>query len=375
MGSWDFNQKPVLVFWETTLACKLKCKHCRAAAIPEAPPDQLTPEEGMNFIDQVAEFGRPYPILILTGGDVLMRQDLFELIDYAAKKGISAAVSPSVTPLLTPSVIRKFKDSGIAVMSLSLDGATAKTHDGIRGVDGTWEKTLEMIKFAASTGIKVQINTAVMASNVKELPKIFNLIKNAGADIWEIFFLIHSGRGTELEDISSSEAEDVMHFLYHASKYGLTVRTVEAPFFRRVVMEYRQKINTPPGKLGEELIKDLNTLLGDPSSQSTAQTMSTRDGKGIIFVNYRGEVYPSGFFPLIVGNVREAPLKKIYQTHPLLIQLREAASFKGRCGICEYRDLCGGARARAYAATKDPFGEDPACLYVPNANRSNMVLT
>ena len=365
MGNWNFNEKPVLVFWETTLACKLKCKHCRAAAIPEPPPDQLSPKEGLYFIDQVADFGRPYPILILTGGDVLMRQDLFELIDYANAKGITVAASPSVTPLLTTSVIKRFKDSGVSVISLSLDGAMPDTHDGIRGVPGTWEKTIEMLNVASATGIKVQINTTVMASNIKELPRIFQLIKENGSHIWEVFFLIHSGRGTDLADITANEAEEVMHFLYHASFHGLTVRTVEAPFFRRVVLEYKNQTAKEPGSLGRILINELHERMVEPESRSIAHTMSTRDGKGIIFINYRGEVFPSGFFPLVVGNVRQKPLKEIYQNNPLLVQLRKATTFKGRCGVCEYMDICGGARARAFAQTNDPFEEDPACIYLP----------
>lgn len=373
MGRWDFNQKPVLVFWETTIACGLKCKHCRAASIPKAPPEELDTDSGIKLIKQITDFGRPYPILILTGGDMLMRPDIFKLIDYGIKKGVSVAVSPSVTPLLTLDVLQGFKRSGIAIMSLSLDGAYLETHDAIRGIPGTWEKTIAMIKAASLAGLKVQINTTVMASNVGELPRIFQLIKENGASVWEVFFLIHSGRGTELADITSSQAEDVMHFLYHASQYGTTVRTVEAPFFRRVVTEYREGKNHCPDNLGIQLIDGLKNLMGDTTTTSIAQTMSTRDGKGIIFVSYKGDVYPSGFFPLVLGNVKNQPLMEIYQTNPILIKLREGTSLKGRCGACEYNDLCGGARARAFAQTGSPFEEDPACSYIPERLKNQHV--
>lgn len=367
MSKWDFNEKPLLVFWETTIACQLRCRHCRASAIPEPPPDQLTTVEGSRLIDQVAAFGRPFPILILTGGDLLMRPDIFSLIDDCVSRGIAASVSPSVTPLLSTTVLDRFKEAGVAAISFSLDGAEAATHDSIRGVEGTWDRTVTAIRHAAAIGLKVQINTTVMPANLLELPHLFELIHTEGADIWEVFFLIQSGRGREIEEISPDETEEVMRFLTAAARYGMTVRTVEGPFFRRVVREHREGRSPHPGPLAASLIADLSLRLGPPTAPPAAQTMATRDGKGILFVNYRGEVYPSGFFPLVVGNVRTTPLAEIYRTSPILVQLREGTRLKGRCGRCEYRDLCGGARARAYAATGDPFEEDPACPYLPAA--------
>ncbi|MBX5474244.1 MAG: TIGR04053 family radical SAM/SPASM domain-containing protein [Thermoleophilia bacterium] len=360
----DLERRPILVFWETTRACLLACRHCRASAIPRPLPGELSTEEGERLIESLTRFGRPFPVLVLTGGDVLMRADLVRLATYASELGLPVAVSPSVTPRLEPRVLAALRQAGVKVASISLDGASAATHEGLRGIEGHLPATLEAIRLLREHGFTVQVNTVVRPENVEELPEIAALVHAGGARIWEVFFLVRVGRGSRLRELAPHENEDVCHFLVDASRYGFVVRTVEAPFFRRVVAWRGEGRACETGPLYERLATRLRALLGEPSAESRAQTKGTRDGKGIVFVSYDGDVYPAGFLPLALGNVRRRSLPDIYQGSPLLREIR-AARFHGRCGACEYADLCGGSRARAYAASGDPLGEDPACPYAP----------
>lgn len=362
----DLDRRPILVFWETTRACPLACRHCRASAIPEPLPGELDREEAERFLASLTGFGRPNPVLVLTGGDVLLRRDLLELAETARSLGLPVAVSPSVTPRLEPALLAGLKRLGVKVASLSLDGAEPETHEGLRGVEGHFAQTVEALHLLRRQGFTVQVNTVVRPENVAELPEIAAIVNGARASIWEVFFLVRVGRGRELAELSPAENEDVCHFLAEAARYGFVVRTVEAPFFRRVVREREEGRPSPTGPLYRRLAARLRELLGEPRLPSKAQTKGTRDGKGIVFVAHDGEVYPAGFLPLPLGNVRETSLVEIYRESPLLRDIR-AARFHGRCGTCEYRDLCGGSRARAFAASGDPLGEDPACAYLPAA--------
>ncbi len=362
----DFSQRPMLVFWETTRACLLACRHCRASATTQAPPGELDTAEGRALIEQVPGFGRPYPILVLTGGDCLLRPDLFPLVDYAVSLGVPVCLSPSVTPLLDAVMIGRIARSGVRAVSVSLDGCRARTHDGVRGIAGHFQATTAAIAQLADAGVTVQVNTTVMDGNVDDLPGIAALLARAGAHIWEVFFLVQVGRGTAAAPLSAAGHEDVCHFLYDASAYGFIVRTVEAPFFRRVVTARRAGAAPPDTALYRRLTARLTDLLGPGTRQPSAHTAPTRDGKGLVFIAHDGEVYPAGFLPLSLGNIRARPLSEIYRDDPLLKSIR-AARFTGRCGRCEYADLCGGSRARAYAGTGDPLSEDPACPYRPGA--------
>jgi len=359
----NYEQRPMLVFWETTRACLLACKHCRASATPGALPGELTHDEGIAFIDSIAGFGRPHPILVLTGGDCLLRPDIFELVDHATELGIPTALSPSVTPMLTPDAIDKIVASGVKAVSISLDGATAATHEGVRGIPGHFPATVAAIRQLKLAGLTVQINTTVMAGNVHELPDVAALLGAMGVDIWEVFFLVHVGRGVAEGALDPAAHEDVCHMLYDACQYGFIVRTVEAPFFRRVVASRREGGATPDSDLYRELSGRMHELMGPGTHKPSAHTAATRDGKGIVFIAHDGDVYPAGFLPLKLGNVRETPLAEIYRDHPDLRAIR-AAEFSGRCGICQFADLCGGSRARAWAATGDVLSEDPACAFL-----------
>jgi AdoMet-dependent heme synthase len=367
----DFDRRPILVFWETTKACGLACRHCRASAIGEPQPGELTTADAARFVESLAGFGMPRPVLVATGGDVLMRHDLDALLEGARVLKVPVALAPSVTPLLTEQRVTELRRAGVRVASISLDGATPATHDGVRGVDGHFASTVEALQSLRRCGLTVQVNTVVMRETVEELPAIARVVKESGASVWEVFFLVRTGRGQALGELTPAENEDVCHFLVDASRYGFIVRTVEAPFFRRVVAWRRDDGGETPvasryglGPLYDRLAAGLRSELGEPTSPLRAQTKGTRDGKGIVFVGHDGSIHPSGFLPLSLGNVRTDGLVGVYREHPLLQRIR-AADFSGRCARCPYRELCGGSRARAYAATGDPLAEDPACAYQP----------
>ena len=368
-GALAFDERPLLVFWETTKACLLSCRHCRATALPEAMPGELDTAEGSRLLQQVAGFGKPYPIVILTGGDCLMRSDLLGLTTQARQLGLTVALSPSVTPRLTPQTLAPFLDLGVKVVSISLDGATAATHDRVRGIVGHFDATITALTWLRQAGCKVQVNTTVMRENVEELADVAALMQRLEIPLWEVFFLVNVGRGTAVSAPSAAENEDVCHFLFEASRYGFLVRTVEAPFFRRVATWRRElgEIEDPAeyfglGPLYTRLHRRLGQLLGEPTRRPMAQSVATRDGMGVIFVAHDGSVRPSGFLPLSLGNVKDRSLAEMYRADPVLRAIR-AADFAGRCGVCQFRSICGGSRARAFASTGDPLGEDPGCVF------------
>ena len=338
------------MFWETTKACLLTCRHCRANAQRDPGSDDLSTAEGFGLIDDLAAIGRPRPIMILTGGDCLMRNDLVALVAHAKQMDVPVAIAPSVTPKLTSTILRQLRTQNVKTASLSLDGATPATHEAVRGVNGHFGATMHAINNLKVHGYAVQVNTTVMRRNVGELADIASLMYRSGVNVWEVFFLIATGRGTRMEATSAHENEDICHFLVDASRYGFTVRTVEAPFFRRVVIDRRRVGDVPSehafelGPLYSHLRDRLYAQLGSPTAPVRAPSAATRDGKGVIFVANNGDVFPSGFLPLRLGSVREQSIAEIYRDHPLLQSIRDA-SFGGRCGTCEYADLCGGSRA------------------------------
>jgi len=325
----------------------------------------------MKFLKDVAGFGSPSPILVVTGGDPLARADLFELLQQANSQGTKLALAPAVSPTLAGKTLDRLRDSGVYAISISLDGAKPETHDGIRNVPGHFERTLVALKELVDHGFMVQVNTTVMKRNAEELADIAVLLAKLGVDVWEVFFLVHVGRGTEVAELPAAGCEDVAHFLYDSASYGFIVRTVEAPFFRRVV---NWRLDAPEGAdptahfglgpLYTRLSTRLREGLGAPTTTPRATSAGTRDGNGILFVAHDGGVSPAGFLPVHLGNVREQNIVELYQNHPLLLSIRRA-EFHGRCGACELKELCGGSRSRAYAAFGDPLAEDPACAYVP----------
>ena len=358
-----FDNKPILVFWETTKACPLNCIHCRAEAIGNPLPGELSTLEGKALIDVVSSFGKPAPVIVFTGGDPLRRKDLFELLEYAKKKGVASAVAPAVSEDLTPSVLDRIKSSGVVSISLSLDSTYGWKHDAIRRKAGTFDKTMNAIRYAKSIGLGIQINTTVMKSNMTELAKIFALLKREDVRIWEVFFLINTGRGTMIDDISAAEYESACNFLYDASQYGILIRVVEGPFIRRVA-----KLRASQGAYWKNtdylmMRKELVSEFGESTMKSTIPQSGTLDGDGIIFVSYNGTISPGGFTPETLGDIRSKNLVEVYRNDTRLVNIR-SRRFNGECGSCEFKEICGGSRARAYAGSKDLYGSDTACIRV-----------
>jgi len=375
---WPLDEKPLLVFWETTKACPLACIHCRANAITRPLPGELSHAEALDLIRQVAEFGRPYPVLVLTGGDPLMRSDLWELVEEARSLGIPVAMAPSPSRQLLENIDNIVRE-GVSAVSISIDHPDPVVHNSVRRYQGSWEAATTAVRELLRRGVSVQVNTAVMRSTVRGLPGMARLLRELGVRTWEVFYLVPVGRAGAEEDLSPAEWEDVSAFLYEVSRYGVRVRTSEGPMFRRValLLNYASRTGAEPsglvrtGKLYLELVDELRKLMGEPGPQALFETSGTRDGKGVIFISHDGMVYPSGFLPVPVGSVRKGRLVDIYRGSPLLRRLR-AAELRGRCGACEFREVCGGSRARAFAYYGDPLAEDPACAYRPGSLRADV---
>lgn len=338
VGGRDFSRAPLIATWEVSQACDLECDHCRADAQPDRDPDELSTREGKRLLDDIANFGKPGPVLVFSGGDPLKRPDLFELVEYAIDQGLPTAVTPAPTELLTRDVIERFADVGVRRIALSLDGGDAESHDGFRGEDGSFDRIRRVAGWAADAGLPIQINTTVTANTVDDMPAIADLVEELGAVMWEVFFLVPVGRGEELEQITPAESDELMAWLYRRQRDApFRVITVEAPHYRRVAQE----------------------VAGDD-----VRVGSTGAGNGFVFVSHTGDVYPSGFLAKSAGNVREESLVDLYREAPLFEDLRDPDGFHGVCGECEYRDLCGGSRSRAYATTGDPLASDPLCPLV-----------
>ncbi len=346
-----FARAPLRVYWELTRACDLACRHCRAEAIPSRNPEELTTEEGFRLLDQLAGFGPPPPHVVLTGGDPLKRPDLLALVEHGVGAGLPISVSPSATGLLTRERIQALKAAGVEAMSLSLDGSTAERHDGLRCVPGTFDHTLATAREIVDAGIPLQVNTLVTSETVADLPAIQRVVSEIGAQRWSLFFLISVGRGRVLGQLTPDECERLLHWVYDHSRDGRPiVTTTEAPHYRRVALQ-RLKAE---GRSGEEL-----------GHHPLRRGFGIRDGNGVMFISHTGEIQPSGFLPLAVGNVKTQSVVEVYQEEALFRALRAPEHFDGRCGRCHFRAICGGSRARAYAATGDPLASDPLCAWEP----------
>lgn len=359
-----FAEKPMLVFWETTRACLLACRHCRAAAQREPLPGELSTAEAQALLREIRAFGTPPPVVVFTGGDLLMRRDIFGLIAEARTIGLKVAAAPAATELLTGDALRQLRDAGVSAVSLSID-AVGGEHDAIRGVPGTFQRTLEAARQALSLGLQVQVNSVVMRRTVRHLPALANLLLQEGIRTWEVFFLIVTGRAQAGQSLDPQTYDDVCHFLLDATRHGLLVRTVEGPVIRRVLRQ--REAGQVGGRLHRWLRRELRELAGEGQGGIRMGRVGTLDGDGIVFVGHDGTVTPGGFLPLALGNVRETSLGEIYRRDPLLGDIRRRR-LHGACGHCPDRDACGGSRARAYLATGDALGPDPLCRYAAAGN-------
>ena len=355
-GKHDYSRNPMLVYWEMTQACGLACRHCRAEAMSAAHPDELTHAESLALLQQIASFDTK-PHVILTGGDPLRRADLYPIIAEARRLGLTVSITPAATAGLTVAELSKLKDAGIDSLGLSLDGSTAARHEAVRGVAGCYQWTIDAIRNAAELGFPIQVNTLVSEETDDDLPAIYELLKQYKIMRWSLFYLIAVGRGKELQPVTPEHGEELMHWTYgltHEAPFA--IKTTEAPSYRRVALNQLRA----EGHTGSEI-----------EQTPVYRGFGIRDGHGIIFVSNQGDVYPAGFLPLASGNVRVNNLVDIYRDSPLFQALHTPSMFRGKCGECEYRALCGGSRARAFAYTGDPLASDPFCPYEPRTSAGN----
>ena len=359
--SMDFNQSPFIAIWELTQACDLACVHCRASAQPHRHPLELRTEEGRALIDQICEFGSP--LLVLTGGDPIKRPDVFDLIGYARDRGLRVAMTPSGTPLMTRDVVQKLKDAGLSRLAVSIDGASAELHDAFRRVPGSYGWTLDAIAHANAIGLPVQVNTTMTCYNLDDFPNLVQLMIDLKVAMWSVFFLVPTGRGQEADELTAEEYEWVLNRLYEVSRtVSFDIKTTAAPHYRRVVLQ-RAKAE---GTLAEVKKGRMMGFLAGKDAIGRAGK-GVNDGNGFVFISHTGQIFPSGFLPLEAGNVRRDRLVDVYRHSDLFCALRDVDQLKGKCGVCEYRTVCGGCRARAYAVTGDYLESDPYCAYVPKS--------
>jgi len=350
----DYARNPMNVYWEMTQACSLACRHCRAEAMPEPNPDQLTLDEGISLLDQIASFDQPLPQLVMTGGDPLEHPNLLTLLDAARSRGIEPAITPAATTLVTYDRLKQLADHGVSAFGLSLDGSSPQRHDAIRGVPGTFLRTLQAIQWAEALTIPVQVNTLVSEDTADDLPAIFELLSRTQIARWSLFFLVSVGRGKTLTPLSAEEGERVMAWAFEQSLIApFMVVTTEAPAYRRVVLERMRERG-----MGNAEVQRHPAMRGG----------GIRDGHGVVFVSNTGDIYPAGFLPVTVGNIRRDHLVNVYRASPIFERLHQSVTFEGNCGSCEYHGLCGGSRARAFAATGSPFGSDPFCTFQPTSS-------
>jgi heme b synthase len=336
---------PRLIAIETTRRCNLHCIHCRALAGKESVPNELSTGEITGLMDEIA--GRTErPMVILTGGEPLLREDIFEIARHGSELGFTMTMAPNGT-LLDAEAARKCVEAGIQRVAVSLDGASAEVHDAFRDMPGAFAGAMKGIESARAAGLSFQINTSVTAFNVDELPKVHELAKTLGASAHHIFMLVRVGRGRDLDaEVPPAQQEKILQWLATRHREGLIrVRATCAPHYVRVLTQQAGREGT------------------------AAITRGCLAGRRFVFISSTGDVQPCGYLDVRCGNIRDGGFWKTWDTSPVLQDLRDDAKLRGKCGLCNYREYCGGCRARAYAATGDTLAEEPACLYLPPKRR------
>lgn len=360
----DFERAPFLVIWEVTRACALACVHCRADAVHRRDPRELTTEEGFRLIEQVRAFGDRPPLLVLTGGDPMLRPDLTELVACASAAGLTVALTPSGTAAATPGRLWALKDAGLSRIAVSLDGPDPETHDAFRGVRGSYAWTDRIIAAATALGLPLQINTTISRMTLPRLQAMAARVAELPVALWALFFLVRTGRGATLEQITADECERVLHYLYDLSLTApFGIKTTEAPQYQRVVWQ-REERQRRAGLAPQTLAR----------RRQLRAPRSVNDGNGFLFVDHLGNICPSGFLPVQRGNVRTASLADVYRRDDIFVRLRNANALLGKCGRCRFRELCGGSRSRAFAATGAVMASDPLCVYEPGPDIEPLVV-
>ena len=342
----DFEQAPLLVIWEVTRSCELACVHCRANAIHLRHPAELSLEEGRQLIDDVAQMGTP--LMIFTGGDPLQRADLEDLVRHAKLQGLRVGTIPATTPRLTRERMITLRDAGVDQLALSLDGETAEKHDAFRQVPGSFAKAMQGAEWAHELGLPLQINTVFGAWNADDFDAVADRIESLGVVFWEVFFLVPTGRGSALQSCSAEQFERLFAKLDAVSqRVPYVVKVTEGQHYRRFLAQ-REVSGAAMPRVGH------------------LPRVAVNAGRGFCFVDHTGTVSPSGFLPIPCDNVRERSIRDTYRTHPAFQALRDDSLLKGKCGRCDFREICGGgSRARAYSLTGDLHAEEPFCAYTP----------
>ena len=311
-------------------------------------------------------------MLVFTGGDPLMRPDVFDIAKYAIDKGVRVSMTPSATPNVTKEAMQTAKDIGLSRWAFSLDGPTAEIHDHFRGTSGSFELTMNAINYLNELEMPLQINTVVSNYNLHALDEMAALVKELNCVLWSVFFLVPTGRGQTKDMISPAEHEKVFRWLYKLSKdVDFDIKTTAAQHYRRVVIQSKQREHRKEG-YGEVPIQYQQALMNGTTGTIDGLGRAPKgvnDGNGFIFVSHTGDVYPSGLLPVKVGSVKEEKLSEIYRNSPILKDLRNPDKYKGKCGVCEFRNVCGGSRSRAYAMTGDYMESEPYCVYIPEVLR------
>jgi radical SAM protein len=352
-----YDDSPHVVFYELTRACDLVCLHCRACAQSRADPQELGTDLSRKLLAQLTEFSRP-PLVVLTGGDPLKRADLFALIEYGVSLGLEISLTPSATPLVTRKVVVQLQSCGVSRLAVSLDGNDAASHDAVRGVSGSFHRTLEILADARSCGLPTQVNTTLTPDNFEHIERFAAILAGLDIVMWSVFFLVPMGRAAGARCLNAAQCEIAFEKLWRQSQLqSFRIKTTEAPHYRRFIAQ-RQRMLTP--KRSGSAPTDLKQRLSHSS-----RALATNDGKGILFVSHTGEIQPSGFLPLHCGQFPDDNLVTVYRNSPIFRGLRDPDRLQGKCGVCEYRELCGGSRARAFAIAGSAHAEEPDCAYLP----------
>jgi radical SAM protein len=375
----DFNDAPFLVIWETTRACALACVHCRADAIARRDPRELSTDEGFRLIDQVRALedrttGRP-PLFVLTGGDPMRRPDLAQLVRYGTDAGLTVALTPSGTAAATRARLAELKDAGLSRIAVSLDGPTPETHDAFRRVTGSYAWTMRIIESAIELGVPLQINSTISRLTLPYFDEMVTRVSDLPVTLWALFFLIQTGRGASLEQVSADQCETLLNRLYTLSLTApFGIKTTEAPHYQRIVW---QKRNADCGlRIADSGSRNADSPIPNPQSpirNKLRAPRSVNDGNGFVFIDHHGNICPSGFLPVQRGNIRTTRLADVYRDDEVFIRLRNADALLGKCGRCKFRAICGGSRSRAFATTGAVMGSDPLCAYEPGEAREEAI--
>lgn len=348
----DLDAAPFTIAWEVTRACAYACAHCRADAQARRDPRELDTEEAEALIDALARF-QSSPILVLTGGDPLMRRDLFELARHASDRGLRVSLTPTASALATRKRMRQARQAGIRRVAFSIDAASPESHDRFRGFAGSFMRTVTAMRHARAERVPVQVNTTVCEQNVHQLPRLVPLLELWGVVQWSVFFLVPVGRGSGLQMLDAGGHERTLEWLADLSgSTSFDIKATAAPQYRRILRQRRGRAAGAGFRYADGLDRP-----------DTAKGVN--DGCGFMFISHTGEVMPSGFLPLAAGNARSRDPVSIYRDSSLFRELRNPDALRGKCGRCEYREVCGGSRARAFAVTGDHLAADPSCPYQP----------